>query len=109
MKGGQNMPLSRRRFMILAGTVASTTVLPAESRADAPVLSESDPTAQALGYKTDVSKVDKAKFPRYQAGQTCANCQLYQGKPGSPMGPCTTYGGKLVYANGWCNAYVKKA
>ncbi|MGU7779336.1 high-potential iron-sulfur protein [Burkholderia sp. PU8-34] len=24
------------------------------------------------------------------------------------MGPCPTYGGKLVYAKGWCNAYVKK-
>jgi hypothetical protein len=52
--------------------------------------------------------VDKTKFPRYQTGQTCANCQLYQGKPGSATGPCPTYGGKLVYAKGWCNAYVKK-
>ncbi|MPW23005.1 High potential iron-sulfur protein [Paraburkholderia sp. CNPSo 3157] len=103
------MPFSRRRFMILAASVASTTVLSTESRADAPVLSESDPTAQALGYKTDATKVDKAKFPHYQTGQTCANCQLYQGKPGSAMGPCTTYGGKLVDAKGWCNAYVKKA
>lgn len=103
------MSLSRRRFMIVAASVASTTVLPAESRADAPLLSESDPTAQSLGYKTDAAKVDKAKFSRYQQGQTCANCQLYQGKAGSQTGPCPTYGGKLVYAKGWCNAYVKKA
>jgi hypothetical protein len=103
------MALSRRRFMIAAASVASTTFFSTESRADVPLLAENDPTAQALGYKTDVAKVDKAKFPRYQTGQTCANCQLYQGKPGSATGPCTTYGGKLVYANGWCNAYVKKA
>ena len=103
------MSLSRRHFMILAASVASTTVLSTKAIADAPVLSESDPTAQALGYKTDASKVDKTKFPRYQAGQTCANCQLYQGKPGSASGPCPTYGGKLVDAKGWCNAYVKKA
>ncbi|SAL87691.1 high potential iron-sulfur protein [Caballeronia arvi] len=103
------MPLTRRRFMILAASVASTTGLSTESRADAPVLSESDPTAQALGYKTDATKVDKTRFPRYEAGQTCANCQLYQGKAGSANGPCPTYGGKLVEAKGWCNAYVKKA
>jgi hypothetical protein len=103
------MPLSRRRFMMLAASVASTAVFSGESRADAPVLSESDPTAQALGYRTDASKVDKAKFPRFQAGQTCANCQLFQGKPGAPNGPCVTYGGKIVDAKGWCNAYVKKA
>ncbi len=103
------MALSRRRFMILAASVASTTVLSTESRADAPLLAENDPTALALGYKADAAKVDKTKFPRFQAGQTCANCQLYQGKPGSVTGPCPTYGGKLVYAKGWCNAYVKKA
>jgi hypothetical protein len=103
------MPLSRRRFMILAASVASSAALSSEAHADAPVLSESDPTAMALGYKTDASKVDKAKFPRFQAGQTCANCQLFQGKPGAPNGPCATYGGKLVDAKGWCNAYVKKA
>ncbi|MDH6146758.1 MULTISPECIES: high-potential iron-sulfur protein [Paraburkholderia] len=103
------MSLSRRHFMILAASVASTTVLSTKSNADAPVLAENDPTAQALGYKMDASKVDRSKFPRYQTGQTCANCQLYQGKPGSTNGPCPTYGGKLVDAKGWCNAYVKKA
>lgn len=102
------MSLSRRRFITFAASVASATMLPAESRAAAPLLAESDPTATALGYKTDVAKVDKAKFPRYQPGQACANCQLFQGKPGAATGPCLTYGGKLVYAKGWCNAYVKK-
>jgi hypothetical protein len=95
--------------MILSASVASTAALPIGARADAPTLAENDPTAQALGYKMDASKVDKAKFPRYQTGQTCANCQLYQGKPGSAEGPCPTYGGKLVNAKGWCNSYVKKA
>nr|WP_260464043.1 high-potential iron-sulfur protein [Burkholderia sp. Bp8963] len=94
--------------MILVTSVASTTVLPNGAQAAAPVLSENDPTALALGYKADASKVDKAKFSRYQSGQTCANCQLYQGAAGSEMGPCSTYGGKLVFAKGWCNAYVKK-
>ncbi|WP_028213478.1 high-potential iron-sulfur protein [Paraburkholderia mimosarum] len=103
------MPISRRRFMMIAASVASTAVLSNESRADAAVLSESDPTAMSLGYKTDASRVDKTKFPRFQAGQACGNCQLFQGKPGAANGPCTIYGGKLVDAKGWCNAYVKKA
>jgi hypothetical protein len=102
------MQTSRRRFMILAASLASSAVLHNESRADAPVLSESDPAAQGLGYKTDAARVDKAKFPKYQAGQACANCQLFQGKPGDTTGPCTIYGGKLVNAKGWCSAYVKK-
>lgn len=103
------MQTHRRRFMIFAASLVSSVMFHRESRADAPVLSESDPTAQGLGYKTDAARVDKAKFPKYQAGQTCANCQLFQGKPGDMTGPCTIYGGKLVNAKGWCSAYVKKA
>ncbi|RKE39538.1 high potential iron-sulfur protein [Paraburkholderia sp. BL23I1N1] len=102
------MQISRRRFVIAAASLASTTLLPTESRADATAVSETDPTAQALGYKTDATRVDKAKYPKYVAGQTCTNCQLYQGKPGAPSGPCPIYGGKLVDSKGWCSAYVKK-
>lgn len=103
------MQVSRRRFMTFAASAASAVVLPLKSWADAPVLSESDPTAQSLGYKMDATRIDKAKFPKYQAGQACSNCQLYQGKPAAATGPCPIYGGKLVNAKGWCNAYVKKA
>jgi len=102
------MPASRRQFMIIAASLASTGVLSNKSWADAPVLSESDSTAQELGYKTDASQVDKTKYPKYQTGQVCGNCQLYQGKPGSASGPCPIYGGKLVDVKGWCSAYVKK-
>lgn len=103
------MQTSRRRFMMIAATLASAVTLPVESQAAPQVLSESDPTAQSLGYKEDATKVDKAKFPKYQAGEDCSNCQLYQGKAGAKNGPCPIYGGKLVEAKGWCNAYVKKA
>ena len=51
-------------------------------------LSESDPQAQALGYKADAASVDKAKYPEYAAGQSCASCQLSQGKGPAPPGPC---------------------
>jgi hypothetical protein len=101
--------VSRRHFMIFAASLASTAALTNEARADAPMLSESDPTAQSLGYKPDATQIDKAKYPKYQAGQSCANCQLYQGKPGDAAGPCPIFGGKQVSAKGWCSAYVKKA
>jgi hypothetical protein len=102
------MQIRRRRFVITAISLASATLLPDRSRADPTSVSETDPTAQALGYKTDATKVDKTKYPKYVAGQVCSNCQLYQGKPGAATGPCPIYGGKLVESKGWCSAYVKK-
>jgi hypothetical protein len=103
------MLCSRRRFIIVAASLASTSIFVDDAQADAPVLSESDPTAQSLGYKANAEQVDKAKFPKYQAGQACATCQLFQGKPGDATGPCPIFGGKQVNAKGWCSAYVKKA
>lgn len=103
------MQTSRRRFMIVAASLASAAVLQTETRAAAQELSESDPTAQTLGYKSDGALVDATRYPKYQAGQACANCQLYQGRPGDMSGPCTVFSGKLVSAKGWCSAYVKKA
>ncbi|MDB5812401.1 MAG: putative high potential iron-sulfur protein [Betaproteobacteria bacterium] len=69
---------------------------------------EKDPTAQSLGYKHDATKVDKAKFASYQPGQTCANCQQFQGKATEAWAPCTIFAGKEVANKGWCSAWVKK-
>jgi High potential iron-sulfur protein. len=95
--------------MILAASLASSVALSGKASAETPAVSESDPTAQALGFKTDATHVDKAKYPKYLAGQACANCQLYQGKPGDASGPCPIFSGKQVPTKGWCSAYVKKA
>ena len=74
-----------------------------------PQVDENDPTAQALGYKHDATKVDKKKFAQHQAGQTCSNCQLYQGKPTDAWAPCQIFAGKQVNGKGWCSAWAKKA
>ncbi|MDR5855690.1 high-potential iron-sulfur protein [Caballeronia sp. LZ062] len=104
------MKTSRRTFLMTSVGVASTLALGSRvAFADAPKVEESDPTAQALGYKLDASKVDKAKFPKYAAGQECGNCQFYQGKASDPFAPCPMFGGKQVAAKGWCSAYAKKA
>ena len=100
---------SRRTFIRLAALSGVGVLAARNALADAPVLDEKDPQAVALGYVSDASKANKAKYPNYAAGQACANCQFYQGKAGSTMGPCPLYGGKQVAAKGWCSAYAKKA
>lgn len=72
-------------------------------------LEEKDAQAQALGYRNDAAQVDKKKFANWQAGQTCANCAQYQGKPNDAWGPCAIFPGKQVNAKGWCSVWAKKA
>ena len=103
------MKASRRTFLISSIGVASSLALSRQAFADAPKVAESDPTAQALGYKEDASKVDKAKFAKYAPGQDCGNCSFYQGKAGDAYAPCPMFAGKQVAAKGWCSAYTPKA
>jgi hypothetical protein len=77
--------------------------------APAPVkLEESDPIAQALGYKMDTTKVDKQKYPNHKDDQVCTGCALFTAKAGEEFGPCSAFAGKLVANKGWCAAYAKK-
>ncbi|UXU86155.1 MULTISPECIES: high-potential iron-sulfur protein [Burkholderia] len=104
------MKFSRRRFIAATTVLASALAFGRRAAAaDAGAVQESDANAQALGYKADASRVDHAKFPQFQAGQACANCQFFQGKTGVAMAPCTIFSGKQVNAKGWCSAYMKKA
>jgi len=81
----------------------------AVAHAQAAMVSESDPQAKSLGYLADATKVDKAKFPKYAAGQLCSNCALYKGKATDAAGGCGIFPGKQVAGKGWCSAYAKKA
>lgn len=101
-------PTNRRVFILQSVAAAGVAALATTAQAEAAV-SESDPQASALGYKADATKVDKAKQPKYAAGQDCGNCALFQGKAGDAAGPCPLFGGKHVSAKGWCSAYAKKA
>jgi High potential iron-sulfur protein len=102
------MKQSRRIFLISSLGAASALALSRQALADAPHVAESDPTAQALGYKEDATKVDKAKYAKYQVGQVCSNCQLFQGKSADAFGPCALFSGKQVSPKGWCSGYTKK-
>jgi hypothetical protein len=106
---------SRRSFIALAGVTGAAVLVgirPALTFAQGgalPHVAESDPTAKALGYVEDASKVDKTKFPAYKPGARCATCNFYQGKAGDEYGPCQIFPGKSVAAKGWCASHSPKA
>ncbi|MDE2307451.1 MAG: high-potential iron-sulfur protein [Xanthomonadaceae bacterium] len=100
---------SRRRFLkVAAGTTVAVAVMGGVPRfaeaADLPPLSESDPTAKALGYVEDASKTTN---PKHTAGADCANCQFYTGAS-TGRGPCRLFPGKSVNAKGWCISHTPK-
>jgi hypothetical protein len=100
---------SRRRFIKISvagfATAPFAAGLLSGAAQAAETLSESDPTAAALGYKADATKAAN----RTDKTATCSGCSLFSGKPGAADGPCAAFGGKLVSAKGWCTAWAKKA
>ena len=105
----------RRKFLFKVGA-SGVAILAAPSMvgsgAFAAELVAVDPSgaqAMALGYVTDGTTTDTKKFERYQVGQECANCQLYQGAPDAESGGCLLFAGQSVTARGWCNSWVLKA
>ena len=101
--------MTNRREFIAQISFASTALLAGNAMAQGAMLAETDAQAKALGYVADATKADKVKFPKFAAGQNCANCALYQGKAGAAAGGCPLFAGKQVAAKGWCSAYAKKA
>jgi len=100
---------NRRTFvMTLVGGSTALAVASARAQTSAPVLSEADPQAVALGYKADATKVDAAKYPQHVAAQVCGGCNFFQGKAGVAQAPCQLFAGKQVSAKGWCSGWAKK-
>ena len=97
---------TRRRFIAIVPLLGAAAL--ARADAPAPLVDPKSPQAQQLGYVPDASKVDKAKSPKYVAGQSCGSCALFQGKVGDASGPCPLYAGKAVLAKAWCSAYVAR-
>lgn len=98
-----------RRVFIMQAIAGSGALLTAQQVAAQAALAESDAQAVALGYKSDASKVDKAKQTKYAAGQVCSSCALFQAAAGAAAGACPLFAGKQVAAKGWCTAWAKKA
>jgi hypothetical protein len=103
------MLTSRRAFLARSAGAVALSGISAWAFADAPAaVSESDPLAQQMGYKTDATQVDHTKFTQYVNGSACGNCMFFKGAAADSSAPCTIFGGKLVSAKGWCSAYARK-
>lgn len=108
-------PHNRRVFVlhVIGGASSLAGGMRLASAADAPTderVTEADPYARSMGFRLDTTQVDQAKYPRHDVTQKCSSCQLYDGKPGEALGPCSFYGGRQVSMNGWCrNFKVRKA
>ena len=87
---------------------AGGAVLASGVRAQA-LVDEKDPQAVVFGYVAEAKRVDVKKFPKFAAGQNCANCALFQAKATDKAGGCPLFAGRQVTAAGWCSAWAKKA
>jgi hypothetical protein len=103
-----------RRAVVKGGLIAGAMV-PAmglmtrsAQAAGLPALDPTDPTAQALGFVTDATKVDAAANATYKAGQKCSTCAQFQGKASDASAGCNIFAGKSVPAGGWCKVWAAK-
>jgi high potential iron-sulfur protein len=103
-----------RRSIVKSGLIAGA-ILPvaglvsrAAGAAALPPLDPSDPTAKALGFVNDASKVDTKAYPTFKPAQKCSNCAQYQGKAGDATAACTIFAGKSVPQGGWCQVWAQK-
>ena len=105
--------ISRRAIVkggLIAGAILPAMGLMANSAAAAalPALDPKDPTAAALGFVTDATKVDAKANPTYKPTQKCSNCAQYQGKATDATAGCNIFAGKSVPAAGWCKVWAQK-
>ena len=101
-----HLPLPRRVFLMTLATTGAALATRAQAQA---LVDEKDAQATALGYVAEAKRVDVKKYPKFVAGQNCANCALYQGKSTDKAAACALFPGKLVAGPGWCSAWAKKA
>jgi len=106
--------ISRREALknlaVGAGTLlaVSRAGLAAADAGALPHLTATDPVAVALSYHESAKTVEAAKFPTFKPEQKCSTCLQLKGNAGDTWRPCNLFPGKLVNAEGWCKAYVKK-
>lgn len=103
-----------RRSIVKGGLIAgallpSLSLLSSNAGAAAlPPLDPNDPTAKALAFTTDASKVDSKSHPTFKPSQKCGTCAQFQGKAGEATAACTIFAGKSVPEGGWCQVWVQK-
>jgi len=73
-----------------------------------PPLDPKDPSAAALHFVTDATKVVAAANPTYKPTQKCGNCAQFQGTASDATAGCNIFAGKSVPAGGWCMVWAQK-
>ncbi|MDE2473681.1 MAG: high-potential iron-sulfur protein [Alphaproteobacteria bacterium] len=103
------MDISRRSFFTSSAVIIAAICGSAASQAQTTqAVTENDPAASALGFHLNASTVDKAKYPTYEAGQSCSGCAFFQADAGTTEGKCSMYGGRTVPSTAWCAAFFKR-
>ena len=105
-------PTRSRRSLLLAAASASVGILfdcrlARANQTPGPYLDGTDPRAQALHYVQDANTVDPKTNRLFKPGSSCSNCLQSHGKAGEAWRPCSIFPGKLVSANGWCQAWMR--
>jgi hypothetical protein len=104
--------IARRAFMrhaLVGCALGSVLGLTEQGRAASLTpLDPNDPTAKSLGFVTDAAQVKPADDPTYKAGQHCAVCLQFQGKPTDARAACNIYAGHSVPAGGWCRVWTQR-
>ncbi len=109
------MPNDISRRHLIRNALLATALAPAVGliarqsiAADLTPLDPNDPTAKALAFVADASKVDAAANPNFKPGQRCATCMQYQGKPTDATAGCTIFPHHSVPAAGWCKVWIQR-
>lgn len=99
------LPACTRRVFLAVGA-APIYVVASRAQANLKKAEENEPKALAVGYRHDTNKVDRARYPKHQPSQNCANCLAYApAKPTDEWGECDLMSDRLVHRNGWCSSY----
>ena len=103
-----------RRLVLRGGPIASCMIpllawpiWNARAATLAP-LDPGDPTAKALGFVVDSTKVNASANPTYKPMQKCGSCAQFQGKAGEATGGCNIFAGHSVPQGGWCKVWAQK-
>lgn len=104
-------PHKRRIFLlqVIAGSsaLAASALSQAQDNNAGKPVKETEAYPKSMGFKANTADVDKAKFPRHDVSQKCSECQLYSGKPGDALGPCSFFK-RPVPPDGWCRNFKPK-
>ena len=119
-KANRRQFIKRTAFFAAVAPLANFLGIKVAVAADAAVdysgwtmLDSKDAMAAALGYGPDAAKTDTKKWPRFQKGQSCANCILYKSVVRKEGKGCAVVCGvfepqkKLVMDKGWCNSWAE--